>query len=271
MSPTTAKARRRRNSDSPHLDRLVAFADPVPADECLTLGCESGLLPAALSPLVRRVTTAPTAPAAPAAPESATTPDAPAAPDGSGGPPPGGRMPTVVFVPARRRGDGASTAGADATALPYRDGTFTLVISRLVLRRPVDPASMLREMVRVCRPSGRVVIAEVVRPAHHASARDRLERLRDPAHPGLPALDDLTRLLADAGARIRRLERINVERPLDHWLAEATDPAIAEQVRQALLNELDGGSRTGARPRVIGGELWYTDTWAYLAAEPCPR
>jgi len=266
VSPTTAKVHRRRSSTSPHLDRLVAFAEPGPADECLTLDCGSDPLPAALSPLVRRVTAADAV-----RPADHAASDPPGPPSSTSAPPPGGRMPTVVFSPARHRGDGAFATAAEGAALPYRDGAFTLVVSRLALRRPVDPASLLRETVRVCRPGGRVVIAEVVRPAHHAPARDRLERLRDPAHPGLPALDDLVRLLTDAGARIRRLERINVERPLEHWLADATDPAVAEEVRRALLEEIDGGSRTGARPRVIGGELWYTDTWAYLAAEPRPR
>ncbi|SEG92309.1 Methyltransferase domain-containing protein [Thermomonospora echinospora] len=264
MPSTTARARQHRSAVSPHVDRLVDFTEPSPADECLDLSHGRGPLPAALEPLVRRVTAVDTTQVT-----AGTTGPLPV-PRGSGS---GGRTPTVLFDRSRTHGGGpgSSAVRADACALPYRDGTFTLVTSRFSLRRLGDPAQVLREMVRVCRPGGRVVIAEAVRPAYDAPERDRLERLRDPGHPGLATVDGLTRLLAEAGAHVRRLERINVERPLEPWLADAPDPHGADDIRHALVNEVDGGPRTGARPRVIGGEMWFTQTWAYLAAEPYRR
>lgn len=256
MPPTPAKARPPRSTVSPHVGRFVDFAEPSSADDCLGLCHGDGPLPAALEPLVRRFT-----PFDPAHPASGGTGPQPAAA-------PAGRTPTVLFD---RRRPGAAPTAAGAGALPYQDGAFTLVISHFSIQRLDDPARVLCEMVRVCRGGGKVIIAEQVRPARHASERDRLERLRDPGHRGLPSLEKLIALLTQAGARVRRLDRLNVERPLEPWLEAAADPQCAEAIRQALLEEVDGGPCTGARPRVIGGELWVTHTWAHLAAEPHGR
>ncbi|HEX2313950.1 MAG TPA: class I SAM-dependent methyltransferase [Thermomonospora sp.] len=251
MPPTTARALRRQDADtvSPHVARLVDFAEPSLTDDCLDLSCGGGPLPAALAPLVRHVTAL-----------DGTRPQGSTGPDG--------RTPTVLFGRARARAadPDAPAVRASATALPYRPATFTLVTSRFSLAGLGEPAQVLREMVRVCRPGGRVVIAEVVRPARDGREHDRLERLRDPAHHGTPTLDRLTELLTEAGAHVRRLERFNVERPLEPWLATAPDQAGADRIRHALVEEIDGGPRTGARPRVISGELWFTQTWAHLAA-----
>lgn len=251
MPPTTAKVHQPRNDVSPHVDRFVTFTEPSPADDCLGLACDDGPLPAVLRPLVGQLTSV-----------GAVGGDAGPASPGAGA---NGRTPTVLFSRDRLRG-----GSPDATALPYRDGAFTLVVSYFSMQHLGDPAQALREMVRVCRPDGRVIIAELVRPSYHARERDRLERLRNPAHRGLPALDRLVHLLTEAGAHVRRLERINVERPLECWL-QAADPQCADAIRQALLEEVDGGPRTGARPRIIGGEIWVTQTWAHLAAEVCDR
>jgi ubiquinone/menaquinone biosynthesis C-methylase UbiE len=40
----------------------------------------------------------------------------------------------------------------DAYALPYPDGSFTIVVTRYSLHHLDDPAAALREMVRVCAP-----------------------------------------------------------------------------------------------------------------------
>src|SRR5690349_10102781 len=55
------------------------------------------------------------------------------------------------------------TAG-DATKLPFRDGTFDAVTISFGLRNVQDTDAALREMYRVTRPGGRVVICEFSHP-----------------------------------------------------------------------------------------------------------
>lgn len=248
-------AGRREGAVSPYLRRLVDFAEPTGTDVCLDLACGTGPVAAALLPRVRHVTAIDAA--------RRTAP-------GQG---PDGRTPTVLFAARAHRGDpDAPTIRASAAALPYRDGSFSLVTSRFALYELGDPLPALQEMMRVCRPDGRVVVAEVVRPSRDAAGRERLERLRDPGHPGFLPLARITELISAAGGRVSRLDVFTVERPAEPWLAGARDQRAADQIRRALADEVDGGPRTGAKPRVIGGELWFTQSWAHLAAHPAdPR
>jgi demethylmenaquinone methyltransferase/2-methoxy-6-polyprenyl-1,4-benzoquinol methylase len=55
------------------------------------------------------------------------------------------------------------TAG-DATRLPFADGTFDAVTISFGLRNVVDPDAGLREMLRVTRPGGRLVVCEFSHP-----------------------------------------------------------------------------------------------------------
>jgi len=55
------------------------------------------------------------------------------------------------------------TAG-DGTRLPFADGTFDAVTISFGLRNIVDPDAGLREMLRVTRPGGRLVVCEFSHP-----------------------------------------------------------------------------------------------------------
>ncbi|GAA4241565.1 hypothetical protein GCM10022254_70950 [Actinomadura meridiana] len=265
---------------APHLRRLLEFVEPDRDDVCLDVSRGRGPMPAALGPQVRHLTAV-----------DAMRLPVPAAAVAATAPTPRRRMSTVEFGTGPVRiadGDALPAATtredhvphplgpdhtrirADATALPYRDNTFSLVTARFSLYNLGDPDHVLRELLRVCRPGGRVVIADLVRGNLAGPDRDRIERLRDPDHPGTPSIARLTEMITSAGGSIRRLDVFTVERPVEPWLAGACDEATAERIRTALVAEVDGGPRTGAKPRVIGGELWFTQSWAHVAAEPIP-
>jgi ubiquinone/menaquinone biosynthesis C-methylase UbiE len=53
----------------------------------------------------------------------------------------------------------------DATAMPYDDGLFDLVVCHRVLHRVSDPVALLRELGRVCRDSGAIMLADLRRPS----------------------------------------------------------------------------------------------------------
>lgn len=69
----------------------------------------------------------------------------------------------MLRVGKERSGDLPFVAG-DATRLPFADAAFDAVTISFGLRNVVDTAAALREMLRVVRPGGRVVICEFSHP-----------------------------------------------------------------------------------------------------------
>jgi len=68
------------------------------------------------------------------------------------------------------------TAG-DGTRLPFADGTFDAVTISFGLRNIVDPDAGLREMHRVTRPGGRLVVCEFSSPTNRPFRTVYLEYL----------------------------------------------------------------------------------------------
>jgi demethylmenaquinone methyltransferase/2-methoxy-6-polyprenyl-1,4-benzoquinol methylase len=70
----------------------------------------------------------------------------------------------MLRVGRRRRPDLAFVAG-DATRLPFADGAFDAVTVSFGLRNVHDPAAGLRELRRVTRHGGRLVVCEFSHPS----------------------------------------------------------------------------------------------------------
>lgn len=66
--------------------------------------------------------------------------------------------PCEPAVAQARQGPGTFVVG-EATALPFADASFDAVGSFTVLEHVADPDAVLREMARVLKPGGRIVIA----------------------------------------------------------------------------------------------------------------
>jgi ubiquinone/menaquinone biosynthesis C-methylase UbiE len=66
---------------------------------------------------------------------------------------------------ARRESDGrlAFVCGR-SEALPFPEGHFDLVLSSMAFRRWADPATVLHQMARVLKDSGRLVVIDAVPP-----------------------------------------------------------------------------------------------------------
>ncbi len=66
----------------------------------------------------------------------------------------------MLAVGARRPAAGLAFAAGDALALPFGDGSFDVVTISFGLRNVADTGQALRELRRVTRPGGRLVICE---------------------------------------------------------------------------------------------------------------
>lgn len=69
----------------------------------------------------------------------------------------------MLKVGKRRRPDINFIAG-DATNLPFADNTFDATTISFGLRNVIDPKKGLREMLRVTKPGGKIVVAEFSSP-----------------------------------------------------------------------------------------------------------
>jgi SAM-dependent methyltransferase len=158
-------------------------------------------------------------------------------------------------------------ARADAVRLPFPDGAFDLAFCRFAVHHFAEPRQQLDEMVRVCRPGGRVAVIDLISAdPEMADAYNQVERSRDPSHTCALTSDELERALEGAGTTLDHTTRVDVQAPVERWLAQAsTPPDVADSIRAALHAELAGGPPTGMRP-VDGDGLHYTQTWAIAVA-----
>ena len=157
----------------------------------------------------------------------------------------------------------------DAASLPYRDGSFDLVVSRFAVHHFEHPAVQLGEMARVCTSGGRVAVIDlVVADGEPGETLNEIERERDPSHQAALSLDDLSGHLATAGTQV--VHRVHHDQALDadRWLAQAEPPAeVAEAISMRLRTEIDGGEATGMRPFLEEGRLRIVQRWAIVVGE----
>ncbi len=63
----------------------------------------------------------------------------------------------------------------------------------------LNPEAVLAEMVRVCKPGGKVMVIDVVQQPEKADAYDHLEKLRDPSHTHALTFPEMAAIIADSG------------------------------------------------------------------------
>ncbi|MCU1696967.1 MAG: hypothetical protein JWR34_3030 [Mycobacterium sp.] len=154
--------------------------------------------------------------------------------------------------------------------LPFSDMAFTLVATRFALHHLTDPREALAEMVRVCRPGGRVVVMDLAASTDPriAERQDSIERLRDQSHVEMPARGVVRRWLQELELEVEGVAEREIDRPLQAWLEQAmTSRPAAALVREAFTVELTGGAETGMRPHLgADGTLWFHQLWEVTTA-----
>jgi ubiquinone/menaquinone biosynthesis C-methylase UbiE len=144
----------------------------------------------------------------------------------------------------------------DAASLPFPDHAFDLVTSRLAIHHFSHPPSIVREMARVVKPGGRVVVVDIVSSNvdAHSQEHNRLETLRDPTHVFAYPVLGLIELLEKEGGLVVGKSPNDIpafENPMDlsAWMsATNTPPHAAIKIEQSIGSELKGGTKTGMRP-----------------------
>ena len=143
---------------------------------------------------------------------------------------------------------------ANAAQLPFADASFDLVFCRAAVHHFAEPAAQVREMARVCRSGGRVVLMDMIAPSAAVRAQfDALHRLIDPSHASCLLEEELAALLARCvGARAstqRSLPAPLAFEVFEHQSATSR-PELLESVKARLRHGAAGGPETGFAPIV---------------------
>src|SRR5215510_10867781 len=213
------------------LDRIVQFAETGPDDTVLDVACGPGLLACAFARVARHAVGIDITPA----------------------------MLEQARKTQQEQGlQNVSWQSGDVLALPYPEHHFSIVVSRFVFHHLLDPLTVLRAMKRVCKPGGRVVVADMAPVPKKADALNAMERLRDPSHVRSMPEEELQSLFASAGLLQPKVEHYRLEGELEDLLRRSfPKEGDADRIRRIFADSIANDSLDLATHRK-NGKIFYS-------------
>ena len=134
---------------------------------------------------------------------------------------------------------------ASAEDIPFDDGSFDVVVSRIAPHHFADVRAAIAEMARV---SNRLVVIEDT--LYSSERHEEAEKLRDPTHVRNYTEDEWRDLLTEAGLEVEQVECFEKTHPLQAWLDRTGCVGEeAERVKELLADRLtpDGAAWTDTK------------------------
>lgn len=222
------------------LERIVRLAAPQPSDAALDVACGPGVLACALAKQVLRAAGIDLTPA----------------------------MLEQALRTQREQGlSNVEWTLGDVTAMPFADASFEVVTCRFAFHHFPEPLSVLREMRRVCRPGGRVVVADSAPAAEKAAAFNAMEKMRDPSHTRALPEAEMIALFRSAGLPEPRADRTRLALSLDEFLSRSY-PREGDEARiRASFDEALADDAMDVRPRREQGKIFFSVPVAIMGAQ----
>jgi ubiquinone/menaquinone biosynthesis C-methylase UbiE/broad specificity phosphatase PhoE len=157
---------------------------------------------------------------------------------------------------------------APAHDLPFSDNAFDVILCRMILHHYIKLERPLREFLRVLKPHGLLVLAEVAGsedPVKRAT-QNAIESKRNPSHVMIRTVDHYLDQLRAVGFEIEDEKVVKKERMVGAWLDEL---AVGKATRQAVLEMLEASIETDAAELHVhrkSDELVFDQRIIYLRA-----
>lgn len=146
----------------------------------------------------------------------------------------------------------------NALPLPFADDSFSLVVTRYSFHHFLEPEQALAEMIRVCQPGGRVLVADVAVAPEKSVAYDQMEKLRDPSHTHALTEPEWVDLFRRSGLASCRRSAYPVHVVLEDQLAASfPNHGDKDRLRRLITGDI-GVNALGVNARVEGGAVRYS-------------
>jgi ubiquinone/menaquinone biosynthesis C-methylase UbiE len=227
-----------RNQEA--LDRIVQWAGAGPDDTVLDVACGPGLLACAFARVAKHAT--------------------------------GIDMTPAMLEQARRTQQeqglqNISWEQGDVYSLPFRPDQFAIVSSRFVFHHLENPLAALKEMQRVCKPGGKVVVADMVPQPAKAAALNAAELLRDPSHVRAMPAEELRGLFDQAGLGTPQISQYRMEGELEDLLSRSfPNEGDADRLRKIYADSINDNT-LDLNTRLVDGKIFYSMPVAVLVAQ----
>jgi ubiquinone/menaquinone biosynthesis C-methylase UbiE len=153
----------------------------------------------------------------------------------------------------------AAFVRGDAEQLPFPDGTFDLVSCQCSFHHMPKPRLVLREMVRMAKPEGRLLIIDPLAPESDSKYEiyNRIEVLRDPSHALTLRLTEFLRLFDEEGLEILRQSLRRRPRSFNNWMLRGGHaPGTKKYVEtRKLMEDSMAGDRAGFSAQAQGEDI----------------
>jgi len=226
-----------RNQEA--LDRIVQWAGADPDDTVLDVACGPGLLACAFAKVAKHAT--------------------------------GIDMTPAMLEQARKTQQeqglkNVSWEQGNVYSLPFPPEQFSIVSSRFVFHHLQDPLTALKEMKRVCKAGGRIVVADMAPQPEKAAALNAAEVLRDPSHVRAMPLDELRGLFEQVGLDAPQINWYRMEGELEDLLARSfPNEGDADRVRRIYAESIPDNT-LDLNTRQAEGTIYYSLPVAVLVA-----
>lgn len=147
----------------------------------------------------------------------------------------------------------------DAAQLPYADGAFDFVACHFAFHHMPKPEVALREMLRVLKPQGRLMLADSLGPESDEKweLHNRIQQTRDPSHTASLRLTDFLKWFDELGLAAIRQSVRRRQRSFDHWMRRAgLEPGDSRyQQTRKLVQEAIPGDKASLAAQIEGDDM----------------
>jgi ubiquinone/menaquinone biosynthesis C-methylase UbiE len=147
---------------------------------------------------------------------------------------------TVAQEAARRELHHIQTQQGVAESLPFADASFDVVISRYSAHHWHDVPGALREIHRVLKPTGKLIIMDMAssgRPVLDIYLQT-VEMLRDPSHVRNYSQGEWLAMANSRGFRVVQLQADRLHLEFASWVARMKTPTVLQQAIRMIQDKM---------------------------------